>query len=395
MVKRPDLVDIYHGAVLVAATASALVLSANIDALRRFRLDAFRPTPRKACAWPLVSVLIPARNEAANIERCVRSLLAQDYANLEIRVLDDQSTDETYAIVDRLRREHPKRTLRVLRGKELPEGWMGKCHACQQLADQARGDYLLFTDADTEHAPGAVSGAVAAAEELGAAFVTALPRQEAVTLGERLFQPLLPYDVLSLLPIEWVGKVAAPILSAGSGQFSFFRRTVYDAIGGYAAIHDQVLEDMEIVRLVKAAGYRAIWLDGGRAVRCRMYRSFGDLWRGYSKNLYACYGSSIPLASLGLFCWLAINVLPPVFVGAGLAKRKGRSRIILPAATWGLTTAMRLALTKRVYAQRSDWLAALAHPIAAALQGAMTVNSARWSLTGRGISWKGRVYHKR
>jgi chlorobactene glucosyltransferase len=390
-IKRPSTVDIYHGLVLAAAVTNAAVLGANLRALRRFRLDAFHASPRPAESWPLVSVLVPARNEAATIEHCVRSLLAQDYPNIEILVLDDGSTDGTYEIVERLRREDSAGRLRVLHGKDLPPGWMGKCHACQQLADHARGDYLLFIDADTEHATQAVSAAVGAVEELGAAFITAQPRQMAVTLGERLFQPLLTYDVLTLLPVELVGRIAAPIVSAGSGQFMLFRRGAYDEIGGHAAIRAEVLEDMEIVRVVKAKGYRAMWLDAGTAVRCRMYRSFGQLWQGYSKNFYACYGANPGVAALMLGAWAAINMMPPVLVGVGLARRAPRSQVILPALTWGLTTAMRLALAKRVRAQRSDWYSAFLHPVAAILQVALTVNSARWSLTGR-TSWKGRVY---
>jgi chlorobactene glucosyltransferase len=390
--RRPDLLDMYNGAVFAGAVASSLVLAANLRALRRLRLDAFRPTARAACNWPVVSVLVPARNEAANIERCVRSLLAQDYPALEILVLDDGSTDGTYEIVEQVWAEDTSGRLRLIRGGDLPKGWMGKCYACQQLADQAQGDYLLFTDADTVHAPGAVAGAVAAAEQLDAALVTALPRQEARSFIERLFQPMLAYDVLTLLPIELVGRVAAPIVSAGNGQFLCFRRDAYDAIGGHAAVYDRVLEDMEIVRRLKAAKYRAVWLDGGKAVRCRMYRSFGDLWKGYSKNLFACYGSSVALTALGLSAWLSINALPPMLVGVGVARRAPRSHKVLPAATWALTIAMRLALARRVRAQSSDWLAAFFHPFAALLQAIMTLNSVRWSLTGRGISWKGRVY---
>lgn len=389
--KRPGAVDIYDGLVLAAAVFNATMLTANLRALRRFRLDAFHAEPREAGNWPLVSVLVPARNEAATIERCVRTLLAQDYPNLEILVLDDGSTDGTCEIVERLRREDPAGRLRLLRGKDLPAGWMGKCHACQQLADASRGDYLLFVDADTEHAPQAVGAAVGAVEELGAAFITAQPRQVAVTLGERLFQPLLTYDVLTLLPVALVGRIAAPILSAGSGQFMLFRRGAYYEIGGHAAVRGEVLEDMEIVRVVKTHGYRAMWLDAGTAVRCRMYRSFGQLWQGYSKNFYACYGAHPGLAALGLGAWMAINVMPPVMVGTAVARRAPRAQVVLPALTWGLTTAMRLVLAKRVRAQRSDWVSAFLHPVAAVLQVALTVNSARWSLTGR-TSWKGRVY---
>ncbi len=386
---------IFEGVTLGMVALLLLNLLGSLVALRR--LDAFRPAQRADGAWPRISVLIPARNEAATIGACLQSLLAQKYPNCEILVLDDQSEDATAAIVADLARADVGQRLRLLPGAPLPKGWLGKCHACAQLASAANGDYLLFTDADTVHGAASVANALAAAERYHLGLVSVLPRQRALTPAEELLMPLLPFNILSLLPVALVRRRPEPSLSAGIGQFLFFRRGAYLATGGHAALRDRVLDDVELARRVKAAGWRMALLDGGHAVRCRMYDSLGAIWRGFSKNLYAFYGQSPLFTMMAVVLQLVLYVVPPLLAIAAVALRQPPLFVALPLATYGAAVLMRLALAWRVGEQGTDlrrpagWLAALAHPLAIAVQCAITLNAMRWGLTGRMV-WKGRTY---
>jgi chlorobactene glucosyltransferase len=373
----------------------ALNLCASLIAVRR--LESFVPAARPVGAWPRVSVLIPARNEAGQIGACLQSLLVQDYPNMEMLVLDDDSEDDTALIVHQMAMEDPAGRLHLLHGAPLPPGWLGKCHACAQLAAVADGDYLLFTDADTVHGRDSIASALAAAERRHVGLVSVLPRQRAHTWAEKLLLPLLPFTIFSLLPVGLVRRRPAPSLSAGIGQFLFFRRSAYLATGGHAAVRDRVLDDVELARRVKAAGWQEDLLDGGQAVQCRMYDGFGAIWRGFSKNLYDFYGRSPIATLLAVVVQMALYVAPLVLASVALLLHLAPLLVALPLATYALAVAMRLMVAARVGACGTDlrrpagWLSALLHPIGMALQCAITLNSMRWGLLGR-IVWKGRTY---
>lgn len=204
---------------------------------------------------PLLSILVPARNEAENIEACIRSLLAQKYERLEVLILDDQSTDGTDEIVRTIIDELPARhfgRLRLLHGKTLPAGWIGKNFACHQLYQQALGDYLFFTDADTWHAPETASAVIHCMQHYKVQLLTALPDQELRSFGERLIIPLLNFTIFTLLPIPLVRLRPEPSLSMGNGQLLCFERSAYAAIGGHEAVKNQILEDVRLAQTIKA-----------------------------------------------------------------------------------------------------------------------------------------------
>ncbi|MBA3822658.1 MAG: glycosyltransferase [Ktedonobacterales bacterium] len=386
---------IYDAVILGVVSVLAVNLIGSLLALRR--LDRFTPTARGAAAWPRISVLIPARNEAATIQECLNSLLNQDYPNCEILVLDDESDDATKMIVQDIAQRDPRGRLRLLAGGALPPGWLGKCHACAQLAAAATGDYLLFTDADTTHGHHSLANALAVAESWHVGLVSVLPRQRAMTPPEQLLLPLLPFNILTLLPVGLVRRRPEPSLSAGIGQFLFFRRSAYIATGGHAAVRDRVLDDVELARGVKAAGFSMALMDGGTAVRCRMYTSYDAIWRGFSKNLFDFYGRSPLFTVVAVLLQAALYVAPPLLALLALLLRQPWPLFSIPAATYGLALGMRLLLAGRVGDRGTDlrrdsgWLSALVHPIGMALQCAITLNSMRWGLTGR-MQWKGRVY---
>jgi chlorobactene glucosyltransferase len=282
-----------------------LIALSNWRVLRR--LDRYRLPVRT----PRVSVLVPARDEEARIGDCVRSLLAQEYPDFEVVVLNDHSTDRTGEILADLGSGDAR--LRVLVGAGLPPGWLGKHWACQQLTEASDGELLLFTDADTKHGPRSVLHGVAALEAEGADLLTALPHEEAVTWAERLIVPVVPWAILTFLPLAIAYRRPSPALSATIGQYMLFRRSAYDRIGGHAAVRGDPVDDIALGRRIKAEGFCWRLADATRDVHCRMYQSAGQVFEGFSKNLFAGFGQRL-LPFIGVWLWLAIVFLLPIAV---------------------------------------------------------------------------------
>lgn len=291
---------------LISAVAFAVCLVfIGLSNLRRLRrLDHYPPSP----ASPRVSVLVPARNEEANIRACVASLLGQDYPDLEVVVLNDHSTDRTGEILAEMTRDS---RLRVVEGQDLPDGWLGKHWACHQLAEAASGELLLFTDADTRHGPASVRHGAAALHAEGADLLTALPFEETVTAAEQLIVPVVPWSILTFLPLELAYRTRSPAFSATIGQYMLFRANAYRAIGGHAAIATDPVDDIALGRRIKAGGFRWRLADATRDVRCRMYQNAEQVFEGFSKNLFSAFGNRA-LPFIGVWLWLEIVFLLPV-----------------------------------------------------------------------------------
>lgn len=256
-----------------------------------------------AKTWPRVSVLVPARNEERAIEACISSLLAQDYPDFEIIVLDDHSTDATPGILEKLSQNGSR--LRVLDGAPLPEGWLGKHWACHQLYQASTGDLLLFTDADTRHAPDMLRASVSALLAEGAGLVTAFPCEEVITWGEKLLIPFMGFGILTFIPIRLVQRLRWTALSVTIGQFMLFRREAYEAVGGFEAVRDEIVDDMCLGRNVIAGGGEWRLLDGTRHVSCRMYRGFWEAVNGFGKSIFAVFDYRILPYFIG---WTVIGI---------------------------------------------------------------------------------------
>jgi len=318
-----------------------------------------------------VAVLLPLRDEARRVEPCLRALLALR-GDARIIVLDDGSTDGTAELVRRIAGDR----VTLLAGRELPPGWLGKPHACQQLADAAGdAEVLVFLDADVVLAGDAVERAVGLLLSSGAGLLTPYPRIEAFDLGERLVQPLLQWSWLTFLPLRAMERSARPSLAAAGGQFLVVRRAAYDRAGGHSAVRDRILEDIELARAVKRTGGRIALADGSRLARCRMYTSWGELVDGYSKSLWASFGSPIGAAAV-LLLLLALYVALPLTI------------FWWP---WLGALAYALGVLGRVVTARSTggraFPDAFAHPISVLLFAWLTVSSFR----RRGkVTWKGR-----
>ncbi len=277
---------------------------------------------------PLVSVIVPARNEERNIRRCIHSLLEQNYENLEVIVVDDGSKDATPRMLEEIARSHPRGdSLFVLRLRDhLPQGWAGKPHAIYRGTQEARGEWLLFTDADTWHEPGALAYAVHKAIEEQLDLLSLGSRQELPGFWERVMMPMAYLGIMMQYPPRQVNDPRSPVALA-NGQFILIRRAVYDELGGYARpeLRDTLLDDRDLAQVVKRQGYRLRLFDGRGLVHVRMYRNLRETWRGWRKNAFLGTRGGLaftiviliglPFVSIAPFflpvlAWL-LNLLPP------------------------------------------------------------------------------------
>src|SRR5437660_5201929 len=235
-------------------------------------------TPVPVSRWPSVSVVVPARNEEASLRACLESLLAQVGIEFEIIVVDDGSTDRTRAIAQ----SFPD--VRVITPGPLPPGWTGKNNAVAAGAREARGEWLLFTDADTVHQPGSLARAVAEVEQHHADLLSYSPEQEVHGFWEKAIMPVIFAELARTYRPSDVSDPRSPA-AAANGQYLLITRRAYDAVGGHAAVSTSLLEDVALARAVKQSGRKILFRYGGDAVRTRMYRSFSQLREGWTKNL--------------------------------------------------------------------------------------------------------------
>ena len=266
----------------------------------------------KPSSRPQVSVLIPARNEEANIGRALATMTAQSYEHLEILVLDDHSTDKTAAVVQEFSRGD--RRVRLLAGADLPAGWTGKNWACHQLSQQATGEYLLFTDADNFYSADAVEKTIGWMQKLKLSLFSAFPQQITVTLGEKLVVPVFDMFVYTLLPLWLTYLLKFPSMAAANGQWIVFTKDGYQHIGGHEAVKGQIVEDTELARLAKRRGAKVITAAGKDAVMARMYGSWREVYWGFSKNAFGLMGYKIVPFFLFVALLFWIYILPYLMV---------------------------------------------------------------------------------
>ncbi|MDG4832189.1 glycosyltransferase family 2 protein [Solwaraspora sp. WMMD1047] len=348
-----------------------------------------RRLPTAAAADPVgepVAVLLPLRDEADRVGPCLRSLLAQrGVPRLRIVVLDDGSTDGTADVVRAVAGADAR--VRLVTGAPPPAGWLGKPHACQQLADQAgpAATVLVFVDADVVLAPHAVAAAVAELRAASATLLSPYPRIVAESAGERLVQPLLQWLWLTFLPLRAMERSPRPSLAAAGGQLLVVDRAGYRRAGGHAAVRDRILEDVELARAVKRSGGRIALADGSPVADCRMYGSWTELRDGYSKSLWASFGSPVAAAAVVLLLLLGYAA-PPLVLVAGLVV--GDASIAFAGAAGYL-----LGVAGRIVSARATggrgWPDAFAHPLSVALLGWLTARSYRLRSSGR-LTWRGR-----
>ena len=338
---------------------------------------------------PSLSILIPARDEAATIGRCVVSLLAQDYpARLEILVLDDGSSDGTSAAARDAAGGDAR--VQVLPGGPLQAGWKGKPNALRQLAACATGEMLLLTDADCEFLPGALAAVVRHRERRGADCLSLIPDLVCGSFWEHVVVPL-QYDVIFLtLPLRKVFGSRTPAFAAANGAFLLLPANVYADLGGHEAVRGEMAEDIKFAQHVKRAGRRLLYGDGSRTYRVRMYDSLRRIWDGFSKNLYPAMGKNpVVLAAWTVF-HLMTQVLPFAFLIAALITgNRSIPLYYLPLTQAAIALSIRLALTIRF--RQALWAVAT-HPVGWLITITIGLYSAYLTYSGKGHAWKGRVY---
>ncbi|MCH7566008.1 MAG: glycosyltransferase, partial [Gemmatimonadetes bacterium] len=339
-----------------------------------------------------VSVVIPARNEAVNIENCVASIAASTYPDFEIIVVDDRSGDETASLARSVPPGNASR-IAVIDGQELPEGWLGKPWACWQGAQAADGGFLLFTDADTTHGPQMLSRAVAGLYEDEADLMTVLGRQLMGSFWERLVQPQIFLLMLFRFP-DFERAVKNPRWrdAIANGQYILFTRDAYHEIGGHVSVQGEVVEDMALAMLVKREGKRLRIRSAVDDLQTRMYRSLAGLIEGWSKNIVVGVWLSVPpflrrvVAPIVLATGVSLWIAPPAVLLAGLAGWVARPLLLWSVVVYGVSVAIWGRFT---HVMRGPPQYGFLYPLGALVGAYIFLRS--WK-RGQNVEWKGRRY---
>jgi glycosyltransferase involved in cell wall biosynthesis len=320
-----------------------------------------------------VSVLVPLRNEAENVEGVIHSLLGQQgLHDFEIIALDDASSDET---LSRLR-DISAPNLKVINGQELPSEWLGKNFACHQLAANSSGEYLVFVDADVRLASTAIAASIHSMNKWRWDFISPYPRQIAISFLERLTQPLLQWSWFASLPLRLAEKLQLPSMVVANGQFFIINRRAYFETGGHEAIRREVLDDLELGRAMVRKGFRGGVADASTIAECRMYSTSRELLEGYAKSQWRAFGN--PIGALLAILILALISVAPILIGlcGNIYGWMGYFAIVMSRALVALKT-------------RSPLNSALLHPLSTLTWIYLIILSWIRKSTGQ-LSWRGR-----
>jgi len=375
----------YQIVVAALMVVIAVNLIFNLRSLRRPDKRSRVPEPA-----PLVSVLIPARNEEENIENCLKSLLKQDYPNFEIVVLDDNSNDRTAELVRHMAAKDGR--IKLIKGELLPEGWAGKPFACHQLAENASGSWLLFIDADTKSEPDMLRSTLALAIELKLSLLSGFPRQMAESLSEKIALPIMYFVIMSWLPFWWLHRSIGHRPSLTIGQYLLFRRDEYWRIGGHLAVKDRILEDVWLgVETVRQGG-RHLAVDLSTVFNCRMYRTVGAMWEGFVKWMYSVAALS-PVALVGLLAAVFIFYLAPFYW-----LWNGFLSVAAPT-DWRFIVAFQIVMLLFMrwlveHHFRQSLLSTFLHPIGFSFWYMAGLYGLWRQVVGLGVHWKERLYRE-
>ena len=367
---------------------------------------------------PKISVLVPARNESKNIGKCLTSLLVQDYLNLEIIVLDDNSTDNTYNIVKKIIEDYnskfpssqrdnseiAKISVKLLPGQPLNDGWVGKNFACYQLEKAATGDYLLFTDADTIHSPESVSCGLQCLLSNRLDALSVYPEMILDSFIEKMVIGFLKFGLLLFLPLYLRNRVKMPLFSMALGSYMFYKRSIYKSIGGHASVYNRCLEDMNMANLLKSNGYRFAIFDGYKTYKTRMYNNFTDIYKGFSRFVLTTFNYrkvpplvvNIIISILLLLPFLQILIFP--FIDSGIISALNTIPVPLSlvhgALILNLFQISLLLIIKTIYISRFEGniTDVVLHPVSIGIILLMGIKIFTGGKKTSSINWKGREY---
>ncbi len=322
-----------------------------------------------------VSVCIPARNEEQNIKNIINDVSSQSYRNVEVIILDDDSEDNTAGIVSSIARNRSK--VKMIKGKPLPEGWTGKNWACHQLSQKAKGEILLFIDADVRLSSWAIESAVAHIGIYSLSMLSVFPAQIMISLSEKIVVAVMDWLLLTFLPLKLVYLSSRLSFVAANGQFIAFTREAYKKIGGHRYVSNIIVEDMELARNIKKKKLRMMTFVGYEEVICRMYKNFPDAFNGFSKNFFPGFNTGCFKFSSML---LVLNILYslPFFL---VLFHKEYAVIIILIFSQRLFTSL--------VNKQNFWINIILHPLQMFMMTLIGINSMYKSKTGK-LKWKDR-----
>jgi chlorobactene glucosyltransferase len=336
--------------------------------------------------YPFVSVCVPARDEERDIEACLTSLLNQNYPHFEVIVVDDNSSDSTPAIIQALKKRYAN--LVDIQGAELPDDWYGKPFALHQAEQRARGELLLFTDADPVFQPYALTTAVHLMQKHQLDMVSLLPGAEFGSFWERTIQPVIFAFIAALTRFKKVNDPESKS-AMGVGAFILLRREVYDRVGGYVTLRQAILEDIGMARLVKQSGAKIMIADAQKIYSIRMYHSFREIWTGWRKNVFLAMKKSIFKTFYYILCVWGFVVTPWLVVGVHLWMGSGLGWLAMALAGLGLVLITELTLCHELNLEKHY---VLLFPLGALIMAAIMINSMIHVLFMGQAEWRGRTY---
>lgn len=350
--------------------------------IKNFKLSSeFKDSP------PLISILIPARNEESNIKKLLVSLIKQDYKNLEILILDDNSIDSTAAVVKQMELKDSR--IKLISGKKIEDGWLGKSWACHQLASQAKGQYFVFTDADTLHFPDTVSKALAALIRNKLDGISIYPKQVMVTFTERMLVSFIGMGLFTMMPLILVKKTKGKFFSTGIGQFFMFKKEAYFKFGGHESVKAEILEDVHLSKRIKAAGFSYMVFDGSSNIFCRMYKNFKDTITGFSKFIFAAFDYNGLMEAIAIAFYSILFLSPFILLPIAIIFEWSKTFLLLNTLQILSVFAIKIILSLRFKERLLDIFLT---PVSVCFIIAVAVNSYIQARFKKGVYWKGRIY---
>ena len=366
---------------LILIVSVIIYLTFNIVYLVRLQ-----PLVKPISNPPRLSVCVPARNEERGVEACLQSLLNQDYPNFEVIAIDDHSTDSTANIMQTLAQENSR--LKVLKGADLPEDWLGKPFALHQAFKVAQGEYLLFTDADPVFKPTALNTAVHVMRERELDVLTLMPKAEFGSFWERAVQPVIFGFIASLTRFKNVNDPDHRS-AMGFGAFLMFRRSAYEKIGGHEAGKSDVLEDVLIAKRAKKARLKLFVADAKQLFSIRMYFGLKEIWFGWEKNMFFAMKESVVKATYNVAVVLGFVFTPYIILAINIFKQIGWLWIVMALVGVVLVSAAFYKTCDEMELHRNN---AILFPMGALVMAAIMANSMFHTLVRKKTKWRGRVY---
>jgi chlorobactene glucosyltransferase len=355
----------------------------TLNLIHLVRVEPVRGSLRSS---PFLSICVPARNEARDIKACLTSLLNQDYPNFEVIVVDDHSTDATGDIIQSLASEFPN--LLHLKGQTLPSGWLGKPFALHQAVKKARGEYLVFTDADPIFQPWALTSAVYHMSTKNLDMMTLMPGTVFGSFWERAVQPVIFGFIAALSRFKKINNPDSTS-AMGFGAFIMVKKEVYERLGGHESIKAEVLEDVMLAKRAKRAGFKLLAADAKSIFSIRMYHSLQEIWTGWRKNIFIAMKKSVLRTLYYIFMVLGFLVAPYLVLIGNILSGTGILLTGMALVSLLLTLSTSIHLCDEIRLNR--WNAFL-FPIGAFIMAAIMLNSMTQILIKRQTEWRGRKY---